>query len=104
MSDYDETLAAGQEQNVDPLLLIAGFACGMLAGAAVAVLLAPAPGRDTRAWLAIHGRDARRRTAKFLRTDEMHAIIRKSGMLGLAEVLRRASSGADGDDVPAASV
>jgi hypothetical protein len=71
---------------------VAGFACGLLAGAAVALILAPAPGRDARGWIAAQGREARRRTGRLLHTEQATAIIRKSGILGLAEVLRRTRS------------
>jgi hypothetical protein len=74
-----------RDDQVDFLL---GLMCGLAAGAGLALLLAPASGRDTRRWVAVQGRAAGRRTGQILHTDQLTAIIRRSGILGLADMLR----------------
>ena len=64
---------------------VAAFVCGAIAGTAVALLFAPASGRDSRAWLteragaagswAAHAAHARR--------EQVHALIRRYGVLGV---------------------
>jgi gas vesicle protein len=75
--------------HVDRVRFVAGFATGLLTGAALALLLAPATGRETRQWMATQGRAARRRTGQLLHTEQLTAVIRRSGVLGLADMLRR---------------
>jgi gas vesicle protein len=83
------------ESDDNGLEFTVGLACGLAAGVALALLLAPAPGRETRAWVARQGREARRRAGELLHTPEMNAIIRRSGLLGLADVLRANRSPAE---------
>src|SRR5687768_8782165 len=68
--------------------ILAAFVCGVMAGAAVGLLFAPAGGRDTRQWIATHGRDAGRRAAHLFDPAQASAIIRRSGIRGLVEVMR----------------
>jgi gas vesicle protein len=77
------------DTHVDMFRFVVGFACGVLAGAALAVLVTPASGRETRQWIARQGRAARRRTGQLLHTEQLIAIVRRRGVLGLADVLRR---------------
>jgi hypothetical protein len=71
--------------------VLAGFACGLLVGAALALLFAPAPGRDSRAWVARQGREARRRVGSLLDPAAARAIVQKRGVRGLWEALRHMS-------------
>jgi hypothetical protein len=70
--------------------VLLGFVCGMAAGAALGLLFAPARGSDARAWVAVQGRAAGRRTAAFLNQRDAIAIVSRDGVRGLIEVLRGA--------------
>ena len=83
------------ETHVDVFRFVAGFACGVLAGATLALLATPASGRETRQWLVNQGRAARRRTGQLLHTDQLIAIVRRRGVLGLADTLRRTDTGSE---------
>ena len=89
--------------HVDQVRFVAGFAAGLLTGAALALLLAPATGCETRQWMARQGRAARRRTGQLLHTEHLTAVIRRSGVLGLADRLRPtdASQGEPATTAPA---
>ena len=63
--------------------LALAFACGLLSGAAIALLITPTPGRDTRAWVAARGRSAGRATADLLTRNHLIAIVRHEGVRGL---------------------
>jgi len=65
------------------------FGCGLVMGAALALLLAPASGRDTRAWVAERGRSAGRGTSALLNRTRAIAIVREEGVRGLWHRLRR---------------
>ncbi len=80
---------SARREHAERVEFVAGFTCGVLAGAALALLMAPAPGRETRQWIATQGRAARRRTGQLLHAEQLGAIIRRSGVVGLADVLRR---------------
>lgn len=71
-----------------PGAILAGFACGVIVGAAVGLLFAPAGGRDTREWITRHGREAGRRAAQIFDPARANVIIRQSGIRGLVEVMR----------------
>jgi gas vesicle protein len=64
------------------------FACGALAGAAIALMFAPTTGRETRGWIRDRTAAAGRRTAEFVRerNQAVQAIIRKRGVLGLVNL------------------
>lgn len=83
---------------VDIFGFVTGLACGVLAGAALAMLVTPASGRETRHWLVSQGRAARRRTGQLLHTEQLIAIVRRRGVLGLADVLRRTEGGVGGPE------
>ena len=91
MADSDRTSVTPVTTctHVDQVRLVAGFATGLLTGACLALLLAPAPGRETRQWMAAQGRAARRRTGQLLHREQLTAVIRRSGVLGLADILHR---------------
>lgn len=74
--------------SVDQVRFVAVFATDLLTGACLALMLA-ATGRETRQWIATQGRAARRRTGQLLHTEQLTAIIRRGGVLGLADRLRR---------------
>lgn len=52
--------------------VLAGLACGLAIGVALGLLLAPQPGRDSRAWIAQRAR----------------AIVRQRGVRGLVDAVR----------------
>jgi hypothetical protein len=68
--------------------ILAGFVFGVVAGAAVGLLFAPAGGRDTRQWIATRGREAGRRAAHMFDPAQATAIIRQSGVRGLIDAAR----------------
>jgi hypothetical protein len=68
--------------------IVAGFVCGVVVGAAVGILFAPVRGRETREWIARHGRQAGRRAADLLDPAQATAVIRQRGIRGLVEMLR----------------
>lgn len=80
MSDHEDQRLAG---------VLAAFACGLAAGAALGLLLAPARGRDSRQWIAARGRAAARGAAQVLDRQRVYAIIRERGIRGLADALQR---------------
>src|SRR4051812_28487604 len=61
------------------------FVCGVLTGAAVALMSAPASGRDTRGWIRDRTAAAGRQTRQFVRdrNEAVQSIIRRRGVLGL---------------------
>ena len=70
---------------------LAGFATGVVLGAALGLLLAPARGRDSRRSMAMQGRAARASTSRVLRRNrELLAIVRREGVRGI--IRRRATS------------
>ena len=91
MANYDpaSVTPVTTYRHANRVRFVAGFATGLLTGAALAVLLAPATGRETRQWMATQGRAARRRTGQLLHTEQLAGVIRRSGILGLADMLRR---------------
>jgi gas vesicle protein len=95
MSDNERALPTPPPRGTeaDIFRFVTGFACGVLAGAALAMLVTPASGSETRHWLASQGRAARRRTGQLLHTEQLMAIVRRRGVLGLADVLRRTDTG-----------
>jgi hypothetical protein len=71
--------------------VVSAFAAGFLLGATLALLWAPASGRDTRHWIQERGQVARRRTAEFLEKRwQALQIIPRRGIVGL--VRRRRTS------------
>ena len=72
--------------------LLAGLACGLAAGATLGLLLAPAPGRDTRARILEQGRAARARTAKWFDRQTAIEIVRRRGIRGLLDTLQGGSA------------
>ncbi len=71
--------------------MVPAFAIGFLFGAALALLWAPAPGRETRHWIYERGQLARRRTSEFVeRRWQALQIIRSRGVIGL---VRRGRTG-----------
>jgi gas vesicle protein len=68
--------------------LLAGLACGLAAGGAVALLFAPASGRDSRARLMAEGRAARSRTAEWFNRTAAIELVRRKGIRGLVRALR----------------
>ena len=81
----------------DARAILAGLACGLVVGATLGLLLAPQRGRDSRAWIAQQGREARRRAGKFLDPSAARAIIRERGVRGLLDALRRTPQATDLD-------
>ena len=69
----------------DHLSLAAGFAVGLLAGAACALLFAPAPGAATRGRIRTQATTARAGVARLFRERNVvaRALIRRYGVLGL---------------------
>ena len=72
--------------------ILAGLACGIVIGTTLGLLLAPKSGRDTRAWIAAQGREARRRARKLLDPSTAQVIVREHGIRGLVEAVRRAAA------------
>ena len=71
------------------MIRLAAFACGVVVGAAAAVLLAPAAGRDTRARIGRQATSAagHARRAVRERRDQLHAFIKRYGVIGLAKTV-----------------
>jgi gas vesicle protein len=69
----------------DRLTLVAAFAGGLLTGAALAVLLAPASGQETRQRIRTQAGAARDRTSRYLRdrNQQALAIVRRYGVIRL---------------------
>jgi hypothetical protein len=69
----------------DHLSLAAGFSIGLLAGAACALLFAPAPGAATRGRIRAQATTARTEVARLFRERNVlaRALIRRYGVLGL---------------------
>ncbi len=69
------------EPDVAPLVV--AFVCGALTGVAVALLCAPARGRDTRAWLKQRGSSAGAWAAQLAhdRREQLNALIRRYGVV-----------------------
>ncbi len=76
--------------------LVVAFASGLAVGAALGVMLAPTPGRDTRGWIAERGRTARRGITPLLHPQEAMAVIRERGVRGLLDAMAKAAE-ATGD-------
>jgi hypothetical protein len=70
------------------LSMTIAFVAGLMTGAAIAVLLAPASGRQTRGWIATQGRAAGRRAAGLFDREKAMAVVRGRGVLGLVKRLR----------------
>ena len=68
---------------------LTAFATGVLVGGIFALLVAPREGRTNRRWLAERGRIIGRRTVILMHRDELMAIVRKSGVVGLVGWRRR---------------
>jgi hypothetical protein len=74
------------------------FACGLITGVALTLLLTPVPGRETRRWIVQTGGATRRRTAAILeRNRRAMAVVRKYGVLGLARQRARSVREAVGE-------
>ena len=73
------------EHRPDRKALAVVFACGALTGIALALMLAPASGDDTRRQLRGHATAARERTARLVhdRNVQAHAFLRRHGIVGL---------------------
>ena len=67
-------------------LIAAAFACGVLTGAILGTLLAPAEGRKSRRWVRDQAASARTRTVQSARNrrEQLHAFIKRHGIIGLA--------------------
>jgi hypothetical protein len=72
---------------------VLGLLIGIGCGVAVGVLLAPAPGRDSREWILARGRATRHRTAAFLHLHGAMDIMRRRGAIGLLDFLQRREKG-----------
>lgn len=70
-----------EEADVTPFVL--AFVCGAITGTALALLLAPASGRDNRAWLRRRAGSARSWAvvASHGGREQFHALIRRYGVL-----------------------
>jgi hypothetical protein len=73
-----------------------GLLIGLGAGVAVALLTAPAPGRDARAWVLARSAAARRRTAEYLQAHNAMEIMRQRGVRGLLKFIREHEREAQG--------
>ena len=87
--DSADRVRAADVTAPSPGPFVAGLACGLLMGSLVALLLTPRKGRDTRHWLADRGRSVGRWTSNVLHREELMGIVRRSGVVGLAEWRRR---------------
>ena len=67
------------------VMTVVAFAAGAVAGAALALLVAPASGRDARAWIGGRATSARQWTADQVRQRRarVHRAIETRGVLGL---------------------
>lgn len=88
----DAAATAGRSVNRKAVAALAGLVCGLVVGAALGLFLAPRSGRDNRAWIVQKGREARRRAGVLLDPSVALSIIRKQGVRGLSDVLRRRTS------------
>ena len=88
MADDAET-ATRQVHGNDASGLLAGLVCGVTMGAILGLLLAPRPGRESRAWVANRSRQVGRGVRSLLDVSAVHDIIRRRGLLGLREARRR---------------
>jgi gas vesicle protein len=70
----------------DTRLVVCSFLCGALTGAAVALLLAPARGRETRERLAVKAREGREQASKVL--DHASQAV-SEGRAALADIRER---------------
>ena len=73
---------------------VLGLLIGVGCGAAIGLMIAPAPGRNSREWILARGRIVRLRTAAFLSRHDAMTIVRRRGVLGLADILRTRDRGA----------
>jgi len=73
------------DRAVDAVPVLVAFAAGAVAGAALALLAAPASGRDARAWIGGRATSARQWTADQVRQrrERVHRAIERRGVLGL---------------------
>jgi hypothetical protein len=83
--------------NARPALL-AAFACGVLAGAACALLFAPVSGRQARGWVAQRGRLTRAQLME--RNRRLTDLVRREGVVGLLRRMRAREARAGGEPVP----
>lgn len=74
------------EHERDGSALLAGLVCGLTVGAVLGLLLAPKPGRESRAWIGNRSLQAGRQAKAFLNSSAIRDIIRRRGVLGLRDV------------------
>jgi gas vesicle protein len=67
---------------------VLGMLIGVGWGVAIGLMVAPASGRDSREWILARGRIVKSRTAAFLKRHDAMSIVRRRGVLGLADILR----------------
>ena len=67
----------------DAAPLLVAFVCGAIAGTALALLFAPATGRDSRTWLKQRAGSAGTWAAQAARgsREQVHALIRRYGVV-----------------------
>jgi hypothetical protein len=65
-----------------------GVTCGAIIGIGIGLLFAPAPGSQSRTWIATEGRKAARRVTEGLSRQDATEIVRRKGVRGLLAVLR----------------
>jgi len=85
----DADLARTRAHGRDASAFLAGLACGLTVGAVLGLLLAPKPGRDSRAWIANRSRQAGRRAKVLLDVSAVRDIIRRRGILGLRDAWQK---------------
>ena len=78
--------------------LLAAFACGVLAGAACALLFAPVSGREARGWVAARGRLTRAQLME--RNRRLTDVVRREGVVGLLRRIRARDAAAGRAPVP----
>ena len=81
---FEAVESAGDDEpsDADMAPYVAAFVCGAIAGTALALLFAPASGRDSRAWLTERAGAAGSWAAQAGRA-QVHALIKRYGVLGV---------------------